>query len=182
MKNPEEMDKTGDECWFNRYFSLMVKIPFETLLKMLNWLSSFLKKVPSNVISFKGTRQMNSGTFVQFSNSQRREWKWNLGDLGNYFRLFFATFWPKFGYFHVLGKQIGMLYNQTVASTRYVGWSVCHEEVAEEIFKLIEVIILLHSLTSLFQIWFQRPTFLHPESTPPKKPWIFIGLAKVWQF
>ena len=35
MKNPEEMDKTGDECWFNRYFSLMVKIPFETLLKML---------------------------------------------------------------------------------------------------------------------------------------------------
>ena len=22
---------------------------------------------------------------------------------------------------------------------------------------------------------FQRPTFLHPESTPPKKPWIFIG-------
>ena len=26
--------------------------------------------------------------------------------------------------------------------TRYVGWSVCHEEVAEEIFKLIEVTIL----------------------------------------
>ena len=96
---------------------------------------------------------------------------------------FFATFWPRFWYFHVLGKQIGMLYNQTVASTRYVGWSVCHEEVAEEIFKLIEVIILLHSLTSLFQIWFQRPTFLHPESTPPKKPWIFIGFAFFcWQF
>ena len=76
-----------------------------------------------------------------------------------------------------------MLYDQAVTSTRYVGWSVCHEEVAEEIFKLIEVIILLHSLTSLFQIWFQRPTFLHPESTPPKKPWIFIGFAFFcWQF
>ena len=22
---------------------------------------------------------------------------------------------------------------------------------------------------------YERPTFLHPESTPPKKPWIFIG-------
>ena len=106
MKNPEEMDKTGDECWFNRYFSLMVKIPFETLLKMLNWLSSFLKKVPSNVISFKGTRQMNSGTFVQFSNSQRREWKWNLGDLGNYFRLFLLHFGPNLDIFTFLGNKL----------------------------------------------------------------------------
>ena len=106
MKNPEEMDKTGDECWFNRYFSLMVKIPFETLLKMLNWLSSFLKKVPSNVISFKGTRQMNSGTFVQFSSSQRRGWKWNLGDLGNYFRLFLLHFGPNLDIFTFLGNKL----------------------------------------------------------------------------
>ena len=106
MKNPEEMDKTGDECWFNRYFSFMVKIPFETLLKMLNWLYTFLKKVPSNVISFKGTRQMNSGTFVQFSNSQRREWKWNLGDLGNYFRLFLLHFGPNLDIFTFLGNNL----------------------------------------------------------------------------
>ena len=106
MKNPEEMDKTGDECWFNRYFSLMVKIPFETLLKMLNWLSSFLKKVPSNVISFKGTRQMSSGTFAQFSSSQRREWKWNLGDLGNYFRLFLLHFGPNLDIFTFLGNKL----------------------------------------------------------------------------
>jgi len=40
----------------------------------------------------------------------------------------------------------------------YVGWAVCHEEVAQELHKLYE-----------------RPSFIHPESTPPKKPWIFIG-------
>jgi hypothetical protein len=40
----------------------------------------------------------------------------------------------------------------------YVGWSVCHEEIAAEIFKL-----------------FPLPSFLHPESTPPDAPWIFIG-------
>ena len=70
------------------------------------WLSSFLKKVPSNVISFKGTRQMNSGTFVQFSSSQRREWKWNLGDLGNYFRLFLLHFGPNLDIFTFLGNKL----------------------------------------------------------------------------
>ena len=40
----------------------------------------------------------------------------------------------------------------------YVGWAVCQEEVAEQ----------LHQLYS-------RPHFIHPDSTPPKKPWIFIG-------
>ena len=40
----------------------------------------------------------------------------------------------------------------------YVGWAVCQEPVAEQ----------LHHLYS-------RPQFIHPDSTPPKKPWIFIG-------
>jgi len=40
----------------------------------------------------------------------------------------------------------------------YVGWAVCHDVVAQELQKL-----------------YHRPTFIHPESTPPKKPWIFIG-------
>ena len=40
----------------------------------------------------------------------------------------------------------------------YVGWAVCQEAVAAR----------LHSL-------YDRPPFLHPDSTPPKKPWIFIG-------
>merc|ERR1711971_111302 len=30
------------------------------------------------------------------------------------------------------------------------------------------------NLRSIFKL-IERPTFLHPESTPPKKPWIFIG-------
>lgn len=86
MKKPEEMDKTGDECWFNRYKTNEFR----------NLRSVF--KLPQERV------KMQSGG------------PW------------------------------------------YVGWSVCHEEVAEEMYKLIE-----------------RPTFLHPESTPPKKPWIFIG-------
>jgi len=42
--------------------------------------------------------------------------------------------------------------------TWYVGWSVCQKPVAN----------LLHEL-------YYRPNFLHPDSTPPKKPWIFVG-------
>ena len=48
--------------------------------------------------------------------------------------------------------------NDVIGSDWYVGWAVCHQPVAE----------LLHSL-------YYRPEFLHPESTPPTKPWIFIG-------
>lgn len=40
----------------------------------------------------------------------------------------------------------------------YVGWGVCHEPIAAEILNL-----------------FEPPPFLHPDSTPPKRPWIFIG-------
>lgn len=40
----------------------------------------------------------------------------------------------------------------------YVGFSVCQPSVADKI----------HTL-------YNRPDFLHPDSTPPKKPWIFIG-------
>jgi len=40
----------------------------------------------------------------------------------------------------------------------YVGWGVCHEPIASEILNL-----------------FEPPPFLHPDSTPPKRPWIFIG-------
>lgn len=40
----------------------------------------------------------------------------------------------------------------------YVGWAVCQPQISEMLLELYE-----------------RPTFLHPESTPPKKPWIFIG-------
>ena len=40
----------------------------------------------------------------------------------------------------------------------YVGWSVCQSAVARN----------LHNLYS-------RPSFLSEESTPPSKPWIFIG-------
>lgn len=40
----------------------------------------------------------------------------------------------------------------------YVGWAVCHDVVAQELHKL-----------------YDRPAFISPDSTPPKKPWIFIG-------
>jgi len=40
----------------------------------------------------------------------------------------------------------------------YVGWSVCQKPVAE----------MIHGL-------YERPSFISPDSTPPKKPWIFIG-------
>lgn len=86
LSDPEEMDKKGEECWFNRY----------TTPELRNLRAVF--KLPDERV------RMKSG----------EPW--------------------------------------------YVGWSVCHENVAEEIFKL-----------------FERPVFLSPESTPPKKPWIFIG-------
>ena len=44
----------------------------------------------------------------------------------------------------------------------YVGWSVCQKQVAN----------LLHEL-------YYRPNFLHPDSTPPKKPWIFVGKVQI---
>ena len=44
----------------------------------------------------------------------------------------------------------------------YVGWAVCHGPVAQQ----------LHQL-------YQRPAFIHPDSTPPSKPWIFIGTRQV---
>jgi len=47
---------------------------------------------------------------------------------------------------------------QDVGEPWYVGWSVCQKPVAEMLFEL-----------------FDRPTFISPDSTPPKKPWIFIG-------
>ena len=65
-------------------------------------------------------------------------------------------------------------FNQTVTPTRYVGWSVCHEEVAEEIFKLIKVSL---GLVYKKDISFQRPTFLHPEAALPDHPWVFIGFG-----
>jgi len=40
----------------------------------------------------------------------------------------------------------------------YVGWAVCHDEVALELDKL-----------------YQRPAFINPDSDTDKKPWIFIG-------
>ena len=80
---------------------------------------------------------------------------------------------------------------------RYVGWGVCHEPIASEILNLFEVrlgrpgmlsarlraklcitSILSMYATSTFPadtILFQPPPFLHPDSTPPKRPWIFIG-------
>ena len=44
------------------------------------------------------------------------------------------------------------------SKTWYVGWSVCHEQVAKELSKLV-----------------QPPTFMNRESTTSKMPWIFIG-------
>jgi len=40
----------------------------------------------------------------------------------------------------------------------YVGWAVCQKQVAEALFEM-----------------FERPAFIDPDSTPPSKPWIFIG-------
>jgi len=86
LRSPDTLDKTGDDCWFNKY-----KTPdFRNLRSVF--------KMPEERI------RMESGN------------PW------------------------------------------YVGWSVCHEDVAEKIAELYE-----------------RPTFLDPESTPSKKPWIFIG-------
>jgi len=42
--------------------------------------------------------------------------------------------------------------------TWYVGWAVCQEPVAKKLFEI-----------------FERPSFIDPDSTPPSKPWIFIG-------
>ena len=53
-----------------------------------------------------------------------------------------------------------MSVEDVTSSLWYVGWSVCQPPVAR----------LLRDL-------YQRPAFLHPDSTPPKKPWIFIGNA-----
>lgn len=82
---------------------------------------------------------------------------------------------------------------------RYVGWGVCHEPIASEILNLFEVrlgrpgrvlgfnfewqaqckTLPLHiyapSTFPADTILFQPPPFLHPDSTPPKRPWIFIG-------
>lgn len=85
-RDPGVMDKTGDECWFNKYKTQ----DFRNLRTVF--------KMPESRV------QMKTGG------------PW------------------------------------------YVGWAVCHEEIAEELFKL-----------------FERPHFIHPDSTPPKKPWIFIG-------
>ena len=51
-----------------------------------------------------------------------------------------------------------MSVEDVTSSLWYVGWAVCQAPVAS----------LLHDL-------YERPAFLHPDSTPPKKPWIFIG-------
>ena len=40
----------------------------------------------------------------------------------------------------------------------YVGWAVCHADVANNLYSL-----------------YSRPSFINPDSTPPSKPWIFIG-------
>ncbi|XP_023337908.1 bifunctional arginine demethylase and lysyl-hydroxylase JMJD6 isoform X2 [Eurytemora carolleeae] len=40
----------------------------------------------------------------------------------------------------------------------YVGWAVCHTDVANNLYSL-----------------YSRPSFINPDSTPPSKPWIFIG-------
>ena len=29
MKKPDEMDKTGEECWFNRFFRLSIMLKFK---------------------------------------------------------------------------------------------------------------------------------------------------------
>jgi len=86
MSNPDELDKTGDDCWFNKY-----KTPdFRNLRSLF--------KIPESRV------RMETGN------------PW------------------------------------------YIGWAVCHESIADEIHHLYE-----------------RPTFIHPDSTPPKRPWIFIG-------
>ena len=47
---------------------------------------------------------------------------------------------------------------EVVTRPWYVGWAVCHEPVAD----------MLHHL-------YYRPSFISPHSTPPRKPWIFVG-------
>jgi len=86
LRDPGTVDKTGDDCWFNKYKTF----EFQNLRAVF--------KLPERRVN------MESG----------KPW--------------------------------------------YVGWSVCHEEVAQEIYNIT-----------------QRPSFISPESTPPSKPWIFIG-------
>jgi len=86
LSDPDLVDKTGDECWFNRYKSLDIR-------------------------NLRGVFKLSEARVTKLSG---KPW--------------------------------------------YVGWAVCQEKVAEEIFSL-----------------FERPTFINPDSTPPRKPWIFIG-------
>jgi len=62
--------------------------------------------------------------------------------------------------FHLpsLRSVFRMSVEQVRSTLWYVGWAVCQTPVAR----------LLHDL-------YDRPDFLHPDSTPPTKPWIFIG-------
>eukprot|EP00088_Acartia_fossae_P003714 TRINITY_DN1158_c0_g1_i1.p1 TRINITY_DN1158_c0_g1~~TRINITY_DN1158_c0_g1_i1.p1 ORF type:complete len:323 (+),score=35.70 TRINITY_DN1158_c0_g1_i1:201-1169(+) len=86
LSDPEILDYTGDECWFNRYKTL----EFRNLAAVF--------RLPDYRV------KMEAG----------RPW--------------------------------------------YVGWAVCHKPVAEALYGL-----------------FERPQFIPPDSTPPSKPWIFIG-------
>ena len=94
---------------------------------------------------------------------------------------------------------MSQIYHISFFYFRYVGWGVCHEPIASEILNLFEVrlgrpgkvlgfnfewqalckTLPLHMYSPptfpTDTILFQPPSFLHPDSTPPKRPWIFIG-------
>lgn len=89
MSEPDQLMKSGDDCWFNRYKTESVR---------------------------------------------------NLRSV-----------------FHMPDERVKMVSGKPW----YVGWAVCHEKVAEALFEL-----------------FPRPSFLSEESTPPRRPWIFIGTPR----
>ena len=118
MKKPEEMDKTGDECWFNR-FSVTFIISVLKVSVSWEW---------DNKIC-----QLSKGIINTFSRYKTNEFR----NLRSVFKLPQERVKMQSG-----GPWLVFLDHQKWArlpSIRYVGWSVCHEEVAEEMYKLIEV-------------------------------------------
>ena len=61
MKKPEEMDKTGEECWFNRFFRLSIMLKFKFSKVMIGFTEDDPfkvqdKRVPEPSVSVQAPR------------------------------------------------------------------------------------------------------------------------------
>ena len=61
MKKPDEMDKTGEECWFNRFFRLSIMLKFKFSKVMIGFTEDDPfkvqdKRVPEPSVSVQAPR------------------------------------------------------------------------------------------------------------------------------